>query len=181
MRMDQVGQGEVTNTCHRWRHTLSLAFWHLPPNSAIIGWVTEGALFNSASLSAHAVSAIQKVWVLTRLCKQYITQTCTRGEKIHFNWNGLGFICVGVSNEGGNTVSVVCYRLTAIWASVKNCQSTVFRDPWHNQLWQRLKERCYKLTLWTPHLEQSPQDIRLLCCSLFLQKQTQDSSLLRIF
>ena len=51
-------------------HTPSVAFRHLPPNSARIGYVTEGALFISAQLSTDAVSALRKVWVLTRLWKQ---------------------------------------------------------------------------------------------------------------
>ena len=37
------------------------------------------------------------------------------------------------------------------------------------------------LTLWPPHLEQSTPRHRALCYSFFLQKQTQDISLLRIF
>ena len=37
------------------------------------------------------------------------------------------------------------------------------------------------LTLWPPHLEQSPPRHQALCYSLFLQKSTQDISLLRIF
>ena len=37
------------------------------------------------------------------------------------------------------------------------------------------------LTLWPPHLEQSPPRHQALCYSLFLQKLTQDISLLRIF
>ena len=37
------------------------------------------------------------------------------------------------------------------------------------------------LTLWPPHLEQSPPRHQALCYSLFLQKSTQDVSLLRIF
>ena len=37
------------------------------------------------------------------------------------------------------------------------------------------------LTLWPPHLEQSPPRHQALCNSLFLQKSTQDISLLRIF
>ena len=38
-------------------HTSSLAFRHLPPNSARIGYATEGALFISAQLSTDEVSA----------------------------------------------------------------------------------------------------------------------------
>ena len=51
-------------------HTPSIAFWHLPPNSARFSYATEGALFISAQLSSDAVSALRKVWVLTWLWKQ---------------------------------------------------------------------------------------------------------------
>ena len=37
------------------------------------------------------------------------------------------------------------------------------------------------LTLWSPHLEQSPPRHQTLCYSFFLPKSTQDISLLRIF
>jgi len=49
---------------HREAHTPSIAFQHLPPNSAGFGYATEGALFISAQLSSDAVSALRKVWVL---------------------------------------------------------------------------------------------------------------------
>ena len=45
-------------------HTPSIAFRHLPPNSARFGYATEGALFISAQLSTDAVSALRKVRVL---------------------------------------------------------------------------------------------------------------------
>ena len=45
-------------------HTLSIAFWHLPPNSARFSYATEGALFISTQLSSEVVSALRKVWVL---------------------------------------------------------------------------------------------------------------------
>ena len=45
-------------------HTPNIAFQHLPPNSATIGYATEEALFISAQLSTDAVSALRKVWVL---------------------------------------------------------------------------------------------------------------------
>ena len=47
-------------------HTPSIAFRHLPPNSARFSYVTEGALFISAQLSSDAVSALRKVWILIR-------------------------------------------------------------------------------------------------------------------
>ena len=42
----------------------SIAFRHLPPNSARFGYATEGALFISAQLSTDVVSALRKVRVL---------------------------------------------------------------------------------------------------------------------
>ena len=45
-------------------HTPSIAFRHLPPNSARFSYVTEGALFISAQLFTDAVSALRKVRVL---------------------------------------------------------------------------------------------------------------------
>ena len=44
-------------------HTPSIAYRHLPPNSARFGYAIEGALFISAQLSTVAVSALRKVWV----------------------------------------------------------------------------------------------------------------------
>ena len=41
-------------------HTLSIAFRHLPPNSARFSYATEGALFISAQLSTDAVSSPPK-------------------------------------------------------------------------------------------------------------------------
>ena len=45
-------------------HTPSIAFRHLPPNSARFSYATEGALFISEQLSSDAVSALRKVRVL---------------------------------------------------------------------------------------------------------------------
>ena len=45
-------------------HTPSIAFRHLPPNSARFGYATEGAPFISSQLSTDAVSALRKVLVL---------------------------------------------------------------------------------------------------------------------
>ena len=55
----------------------SIAFRHLPPNSARFGYATEGALFISAQLSTDAVSALRKIWVLIRLWKQPSAQART--------------------------------------------------------------------------------------------------------
>ena len=48
-------------------HTPSIAFRHLPPNSARFSYATEGVLFISVRLSANAVSGLRKVSVLVRL------------------------------------------------------------------------------------------------------------------
>ena len=45
-------------------HTPSIAFRHLPPKPPRFSYATEGALFISAQLSTHAVSAPRKVRVL---------------------------------------------------------------------------------------------------------------------
>ena len=64
---------------HRYfsSHTPSIAFRHLPPNSARIGYTTAGALFISAQLSTDAVNALRKVWVLIKLWKQHSVQART--------------------------------------------------------------------------------------------------------
>ena len=49
---------------HSHSHTPSIAFRHLPPNSARFSYATEGAFFISAQLSSDAVSALRKVRVL---------------------------------------------------------------------------------------------------------------------
>ena len=46
---------------HGLSHTPSIAFWHLPPNSARFSYATEGALFISAHLYTDAVSDLRKV------------------------------------------------------------------------------------------------------------------------
>ena len=53
-----------TLTVQGLHHTPSIAFRHLPPNSARFSYATEGALFISAQLSSDAVSALRKVPVL---------------------------------------------------------------------------------------------------------------------
>ena len=45
--------GTVSGVC-----TLSIAFRHLPPNSARFRYTTEGALFISAQLSSDTVSTL---------------------------------------------------------------------------------------------------------------------------
>ena len=58
-------------------HTPSIAFRHLPLNSARIAYATEGALFISVQLSTDAVGALPKVWVRIKLWKQCSVQART--------------------------------------------------------------------------------------------------------
>ena len=58
-------------------HTPSIAFRHIPSNSARFSYATEGVLFISAQLSSDAVSVLRKVWVLIRLWKQPSAQART--------------------------------------------------------------------------------------------------------
>ena len=58
-RVIKLGAGRVGGS-----HTPSIAFRHLPPNSARFSYATEGALFISAQLSSDAVSALRKVRLL---------------------------------------------------------------------------------------------------------------------
>ena len=46
--------GVLTAFRHRMVHTPSIAFRHLPPNSARFGYATEGALSISAQLSTRS-------------------------------------------------------------------------------------------------------------------------------
>ena len=55
---DAIGAGALTG--QGINHTPSIAFRHLPPNSARFSYATEGALFISAQLSSDAVSALER-------------------------------------------------------------------------------------------------------------------------
>ena len=63
--------------CRLFPHTPSIAFRHLPPNSARFGYAAEGAFFISAQLFTDAVSALRKVRVLIRLWKKPSAQVRT--------------------------------------------------------------------------------------------------------
>ena len=55
----------------RLSHTPSIAFRHLPPNSARFSYATKGALFISAQLFTEAASVLRKVWavLMTSQCR----------------------------------------------------------------------------------------------------------------
>ena len=66
------------NWLRYWRHTLSIAFRYHPPDSAWIGYATEGTLFNSCCCLPTGRSALRKVWVLVRPWKQQIASKHAR-------------------------------------------------------------------------------------------------------
>ena len=68
---------ETERQRQRETHTPSIAFGHIPPNSARFSYATEGALFIAAQLSSDPVSALRKIWVLIRLWKQPSAQAPT--------------------------------------------------------------------------------------------------------
>ena len=74
-RSCNVSRWEGGETAEGASHTPSIAFQHLPPNSARYGYTTKGALFISAQLSTDAVSALRNVWV--SLWKQHSAQAPT--------------------------------------------------------------------------------------------------------
>ena len=55
---DWGSEGVKSSLGQTGSHTPSIAFRHLPPNSARFSYATEGALFISAQLSSDAVSAL---------------------------------------------------------------------------------------------------------------------------
>ena len=56
----------VVGPRHKQPRSVSIAFRHLPANSARIGYVTKGAFFISAQLSTDAVGVLRNVWVLLK-------------------------------------------------------------------------------------------------------------------
>ena len=108
-RKDVVNQYLEFGYCH----TPSIAFRHLPPNSARFSYASEGALFISAQLSAVGVSALRKVReYMIRLRKQPSAQAPTsnmrrihpglkrkeKKEEFRLDSNDFGLICAGISN-----------------------------------------------------------------------------------
>ena len=92
----------VTAVIREWfTHNPSIAFRHLPPNSARFSYATEGALFISAQLSTDAVSALRKaVRVLIRLWSNLAPKHARKHEahpprvkkEFRLDSNDFGFI-----------------------------------------------------------------------------------------
>ena len=112
-------QGKCSNLCvlnshhispkpYLLTHTTSIAFRHLPPNSARISYATEGAHFISAQLSTDAVSALRKVWILIRSIQSKHAskhearppRVKERKEEFRLHSNDFGFVSASVSNVG---------------------------------------------------------------------------------
>ena len=77
---------------HYSEHAPNIAFRDLPL-SGTGGYATDWALFISAQLSTDAGSALQRAWVLIRVCKQQSVKARTRGvakrDKVKFfNYEG---------------------------------------------------------------------------------------------
>ena len=64
-------------------HTPSIAFRHLPADSARFSYATDGALFISAQLSSDAVSALRKVRVLIYDCRSNLAPKHARKHETH--------------------------------------------------------------------------------------------------
>ena len=78
--------------------TPSIAFRHLPSNSAKTGYATEGALFISAQLSTDAVSALRISDCGSNLVLRHPRKHETESS-VSTDSNDFGFtICAGVSN-----------------------------------------------------------------------------------
>ena len=118
--------GKLKLRREQWRHTPSIAFRHLPPNSARFNYATEGARFDdmysifiTAQLSSDPVSALQKVPVLiimtvlrSNLAPKHAHKHEThpprvkkdlkkRREEFRLDSNDSGFICAGANFVGG--------------------------------------------------------------------------------
>ena len=75
-RVQHIFLNNHQSSVHRV-YTPSIAFRHLPPNSARFSYATEGALFITMQLSTDAVNTLQMVRVLIRLLKQPSAKACT--------------------------------------------------------------------------------------------------------
>jgi len=122
-------------------HTPSIGFRDLPPNCQNLLRRWRGTLYLRAAV-LRCFQSLRKVWVLIRL-------EATQSLSTHDS-NNFGFISAGVSNVGGykrnaDTVWVVWYKRSAIWAPTKHCQ--LFWDLWRNHLWQWLEDDCRKPVL----------------------------------
>ena len=84
-----------------------------PPNSAITGYATEGALLISSRLSTDAVNSLRKVWLLIMKTMEAINGGSKHGRiqevrlpsvinEFRLSSNDFGLACSGVSNVRGN-------------------------------------------------------------------------------
>ena len=136
--------------CPEQTHTLSIAFQHLPPDSAITGYATEGALLLFAQLSTDAVSALRKVWVLRRLWKWHSTQAPIRlgwkkRSSLSIQTTSVWFVLVqatwSVIKAMSDIIWVVCHKRICLSITEKLFVSRqFFRDLRRNKLWQWLEE-----------------------------------------
>ena len=84
-------------------HTPSIVFWDHLPNSARIGYATEGALFIFAQLSPNNICAHWKVWVLMQLwmskhAHKHEARPSQVTKKWHLSSDGFVSVCAGISD-----------------------------------------------------------------------------------
>ena len=136
-------------------HTPSIAFWYRPPDSARIGYATEGAffiiltIFTSAQLSTGIVSSLQKDKALIRLWKQHSIQTRMSA------WGASAPILKRNSSVSVQTILVLFVLALAAWADTKEIPDIIWVVSWFGPA-----VRCYAgkqkglslIPLWLPLL-----------------------------
>ena len=98
-------------------HTPSISFRRLPPNSAITGYATEGALFISVHLSTDAVSILRKVWVL-------------------INYDGVGL------NVHGCRSDIFRLKKSLLFIDIQSIQMKIFLGHMGSELKNNRDNRC---------------------------------------
>ena len=110
----------------------------------------------------------------------HLSYSNSTGSQFLTEWNTKLLACATSTTQSQVPLPLVFlsyYTFTVLPALSAFCQThaqTPTLQPQNAQL-------LHFFTLWPPHLEQSPPRHQALCYSLFLQKQTQDISLLKIF
>ena len=100
-------------TCRSNTFQLASLSGTLPPNFAITGYATEGALLISSRLSTDAANNLRKVWLLIMKTMEAINVGSKHGRKqevrlpkvineFRFKSNDFGLACSGVSDVRGN-------------------------------------------------------------------------------